>query len=62
MRVFLAQHGVDPTTSRAEQALRFGVTWRLQARSTYAVLVEVVARLFTGHQADVATQGFGSTQ
>jgi hypothetical protein len=60
--VFLAQHGVDPTHSRAEQALRFGVTWRLQSRSTYAVRVEAAASLFTAHQADVTTRGCGSTQ
>jgi transposase len=32
--VFLAQHGVEPTTNRAERALRFGVLWRKRSQGT----------------------------
>jgi transposase len=31
---FLAQHGVEPTTHRAERALRFGVLWRKRSLET----------------------------
>jgi transposase len=78
--VFLTQQGVEPTTNRAERALRFGVLWRkrslgtasdkgnrwveriltlketcrLQARSTYAVLVDAVTRFFYGQPPDLS--------
>jgi transposase len=32
--VFLAQHGVEPTTNRAERALRCGVLWRKRSHGT----------------------------
>jgi len=32
--VFLAQHGVDATSNRAERALRFGVLWRKRSHGT----------------------------
>jgi transposase len=32
--VFLVQHGVEPTTNRAEHALRFGVLWRKRSQGT----------------------------
>jgi transposase len=32
--VFLAQHGVEPTNTRAERALRFGVLWRKRSLGT----------------------------
>lgn len=28
LRVFLREHGVEPTNNRAERALRFAVLWR----------------------------------
>jgi len=32
--VLLAHHGVEPTTNRAERALRFGVLWRKRSLGT----------------------------
>jgi len=32
--VFLMQHGVEPTNSRADRALRFGVLWRKRSHGT----------------------------
>jgi transposase len=32
--VFLVQHGVEPTNTQAERALRFGVLWRKRSQGT----------------------------